>query len=70
MDLRSKILLLVGYLVTLVLIRWVVLTRKRQPASTIAWILTIIVLPYLGGMLYLFFGIARLCPAPASAGTV
>jgi cardiolipin synthase len=55
-DLRT---LLGGYLVTLLLIRWVVLTKKRQPMSTVAWILTIILLPYVGGILFLFFGINR-----------
>lgn len=51
--------LLGGYLITLPLIRWVVLTKKRQPMSTVAWILAIILLPYLGGVLFLFFGINR-----------
>ena len=48
-----------GYLLTLVLIRWVLLMKKRQPASTIAWILAIVALPFLGGVLFLFFGINR-----------
>ncbi len=59
MDFRTAISLVVGYLVTLLLIRWVILTRRRQPAATIAWILAIVMLPYVGGLLYLFFGINR-----------
>ncbi|MFV0442647.1 MAG: cardiolipin synthase [Planctomycetaceae bacterium] len=51
--------LAIGYLGTLLLIRWVVLTHKRQPVATVAWILSIILLPILGGVLFLFFGINR-----------
>lgn len=51
--------LILGYLGTLLLIRWVVLTHKQQPGVTIAWILTIVLIPILGGVLYLFFGINR-----------
>lgn len=47
----------VGYLTTLLFIRWVLLTRKRQPVASVAWILAIILLPILGGVLFLFFGI-------------
>ncbi len=51
--------LLFGYGLTLLLVRWVILTRRRQPASTVAWILAITLLPYVGGVLFLFFGINR-----------
>ncbi len=51
--------LVLGYGATLLLIRWVLLTRRRQPASTVAWILAIVLLPYVGGLLFLFFGINR-----------
>lgn len=51
--------LIAAYLVTLVLVRWVVLNKKEQPVSTVAWILAIVLLPYFGGILYLFFGINR-----------
>lgn len=47
------------HLATLWLIRWVLLTRKRQPAASVAWILAIILLPILGGVLFLFFGVNR-----------
>jgi cardiolipin synthase len=56
---RTLIGLLLGYGATLILIRWVILTRRRQPTSTVAWILSIILLPYVGGLLFLFFGINR-----------
>jgi len=51
--------LILGYLVTLILVRWVVLNKKEHPVSTVAWILAIVLLPYFGGVLYLFFGINR-----------
>ena len=43
----------VFYGLTLVLIRWVILTRRRQPASTVAWIVAIVLVPYVGGLLFL-----------------
>ncbi len=58
-DLRTAISFVAGYLVTLLLIRMVILTRRRQPAATIAWILAIVMLPYVGGLLYLIFGVNR-----------
>lgn len=58
-DWRTLLGLAIGYLVTLVLIRWVVLSHKRAPAVTTAWILAIVLLPIVGGVLYLFFGINR-----------
>jgi len=54
-----SILTVLGYLLTLLLIRWALQTKKRHPASTIAWILTIIMLPFLGGLLFFVFGINR-----------
>jgi cardiolipin synthase len=57
-DLPATVIL-GGYLLSLLSIRWVVLARRRHPASTVAWILAIVVLPYVGGVLYLFFGINR-----------
>ncbi len=50
-------ILAAGYAVTLVLIRWVILSRKRHPVAATAWILTIIFIPIMGGLLYLVFGI-------------
>jgi cardiolipin synthase len=51
--------LIVGYAATLLLVRWVILTRRKQPAATVAWILAIILLPIVGAVLFLFFGINR-----------
>ncbi len=57
MSVYSRIFLLVaGYAVTLSLIRWVVLSRKRQPVSATAWILAIIFIPIFGGILFLLIG--------------
>lgn len=48
-----------GYLLSLILIRWVLLTRKRNPTASVAWILGIVLLPLLGGLLFLVFGVNR-----------
>ncbi|HEX6985252.1 MAG TPA: phospholipase D-like domain-containing protein, partial [Planctomycetaceae bacterium] len=48
-----------GYLLTLVLLRWVLLTKKEQPTSTVAWVMAIVLVPYVGGLLFLIFGINR-----------
>lgn len=50
-------ILLTGYAVTLLLIRWVILSRKRQPVAAIAWILAIVFIPIFGGLAFLVFGI-------------
>ncbi|MFO1004844.1 MAG: cardiolipin synthase [Planctomycetaceae bacterium] len=58
MSAYARILLpIAGYAVTLLLIRWVILSRKREPGSAIAWIMAIIFIPILGGVLFLLFGI-------------
>jgi len=48
-----------GYLLTLILIRWVLLTKKRNPVSSVAWIMTIVTISIFGGILFLVFGINR-----------
>lgn len=48
-----------AYLSTLLLIRWVLLSRSRTPAASVAWILAILFLPILGGVLFIVFGINR-----------
>jgi cardiolipin synthase len=50
-------ILAAGYAVTLLLIRWVILSRKRHPVAATAWILAIIFIPIMGGVLYLILGI-------------
>lgn len=59
MEWIMGVLTLCGYLITLALIPSILLQKKRHPSSTISWILTILLLPGLGGVLYLFFGINR-----------
>ena len=51
------IVTLSGYGLTFLLIPRVLLIKKQYPVSTVAWILAIVLLPYLGGLLFLFFGI-------------
>lgn len=48
-----------GYLLTLLLIPWVILQTKKQPVSILAWMMAIIMLPYVGSLLFLVFGINR-----------
>ncbi|MCG3136863.1 MAG: Major cardiolipin synthase ClsA [Phycisphaerae bacterium] len=55
-DHLPEFIAVLGYLLTFSFIP-VVLLRKRQPSSAIAWCLTIIFLPYLGTFLFLIIGI-------------
>lgn len=48
-----------AYVATLGLIRWVLITRSRTPAASVAWILAIILLPLVGAFFFLIFGINR-----------
>ena len=50
---------LISYLVSLLLIPKVLVTKKRHSVSTVAWILAIVLLPFVGCVLFLFFGINR-----------
>lgn len=59
MDWITAALSLCGYLITLALIPSILLKKNRHTISTVSWILTIILLPGLGGIVYLFFGINR-----------
>ena len=52
-------LIVEGYLLTLLLVPFVILQRRRQSVATVAWIMAIIVLPYVGSLLFLLFGINR-----------
>jgi cardiolipin synthase A/B len=49
----------VGYLIALIAILRIVLQR-REPTATLAWVLSILFLPYLGVLLYLLIGRHRL----------
>jgi len=50
---------LTGYLLTLLLVPIVFLQTKKQPESKLAWIMAIILLPFVGGVLFVVFGINR-----------
>lgn len=54
------ILAVSGYLLTWMLIPWILLKRTIHPSAAIAWILTIVFLPYLGALLSLVFGMNRI----------
>ena len=49
----------IDFVLILVFSTWVITRHHRIPAATLAWILAFIVLPYLGFVLYLFFGYRR-----------
>lgn len=49
----------IGYLLTLTLLPVVLLTKKQQSVSTVAWVMAIVMLPYVGALLFLIFGINR-----------
>ena len=48
-----------GYLLTLALVPVVLLTKKNQPVSTVAWLMAIVTMPYFGAILFTLFGINR-----------
>jgi cardiolipin synthase len=48
-----------GYVLTLTLLPVVLLTKKKQPVSTVAWLMAIITMPYVGALLFVLFGINR-----------
>ncbi|MFT7581015.1 MAG: cardiolipin synthase [Myxococcota bacterium] len=50
--------IMLGLLVAqLVVIFGVVLQERRQPVATIAWVLAVLLIPFLGAFLYLLFGV-------------
>jgi cardiolipin synthase len=51
----SEVLTVLGFLLALVLLAHL-LRSKRPPSSTLAWLLTIVLMPYIGVPLYLMFG--------------
>ena len=48
-----------GYLVTLLLMPIVLLQPRRNSSATLAWMMAILMLPFLGAVLFLVFGINR-----------
>ena len=48
-----------GYLLTLALLPVVLLTKKQQTVSTVAWMMAIVTMPIIGAVLFLVFGINR-----------
>ena len=53
------VLTIFGYVLTLSLLPVVLLTKKKQPVSTVAWIMAIVTMPYFGAFLFTVFGINR-----------
>lgn len=50
---------ILGYGLTLLLLPVVLLIKKRQPVSSVAWMLSIVFIPIGGAVLFLVFGINR-----------
>jgi cardiolipin synthase len=50
---------ILGYGLTLLLLPVVLLVKKRQPVSSVAWMLAIVLVPIAGAVLFLVFGINR-----------
>ena len=51
---------ILGYGLTLMLLPVVLLVKKRQPVSSVAWMLAIVFIPIGGAVLFLLFGINRI----------
>ena len=52
--------LLLAHGLEVLLIRWVLLSPGRQPPAAVAWILTILFVPFVGAIAFLFFGVDRI----------
>lgn len=50
---------LLGYALTLLLLPVVLLTKKDQPVSTVAWVMAIVTMPLVGAFLFAVFGVNR-----------
>ncbi|RLS82564.1 MAG: cardiolipin synthase, partial [Planctomycetota bacterium] len=48
-----------GYGLTFALLPVVLLTKKKQPVSTVAWLMAIVMMPIIGALLFVVFGINR-----------
>lgn len=59
MTILGWVLSILGYGLTLLLLPIVVFFKKRQPVSSVAWILAIVFIPIGGAVLFLVFGINR-----------
>ena len=59
MQTALAIITIFGYVLTLTLLPVVLLTKKKQPVSTVAWLMAIITMPYVGAFFFLVFGINR-----------
>jgi cardiolipin synthase len=78
-EILSHLLTVGGFLLAVFLIARL-MSEKRQPGNTMAWLLVIVLIPYVGVPLYLLFGgrklrrlvarKARLSPVPSDASAV
>ena len=59
MHTALAILSVFGYVLTLALLPVVLLTKKKQSVSTVAWVMAIVTMPYFGAFLFVVFGINR-----------
>ncbi len=59
MQTLFAVISVLGYILTLALLPVVLLTKKRQTVSTVAWVMAIVTMPYFGAFLFVVFGINR-----------
>ena len=52
----TPLLVSILYLITVVFIAFLIILENRNPEKTISWILVLILLPFIGIVIYLFFG--------------
>ena len=56
------------YLITVIFVAFLIILENRNPEKTISWILVLILLPFVGIIIYLFFGQQYRCWAGQPAG--
>lgn len=56
----AEILLVVAYMAWAIGVTMMLLIERRSPVATVAWLLALLLLPYVGAVLYFFFGPRRL----------
>ncbi|MBA4030659.1 MAG: cardiolipin synthase, partial [Planctomyces sp.] len=58
-DWLPGLIAVVSFIVPWSLVAVVLLTKRRQETATVAWIMAIVTIPYVGALLYLIFGLNR-----------
>jgi cardiolipin synthase len=56
----SELFLVIAYVAWAIGVTSMLLVERRAPVTTVAWLLTLLLLPYVGAIVYFFFGPRRL----------